>query len=562
MMKYRIYVPENGQATITSRFSLQELSLQNICVTQSPEDANVIVAALAEELAPFVNQYGSRRRYIIWCDEPLWSCIFQRFDISRVRVSSLPLSEINIPIEVMNCFTGDIFFSNYHFLNESYHLSFKQLSLASKRPRFHGALASSERRIAAFLTYRNETKWKFEHSSGIRSLNILRTRVALEGKIFNKVDIFGQGWPLGLAIKDDRYGSDGRDPFSVKLDDYRSYHFAWCPENTWAPYYVSEKIWHAIISGCLPIYYAGPQHTIYQDFPRNSFIDYFDFKDPIELFEFVDNISESEFNSRIALCFQSLQNSLLISQEGRVALQMQLSRFTDRLESLRQESMLKQIPIQNLFPEPNWRAILGSGPLTILDVGANDGGTSAQFANLFPDSHVYAFEPDQRPIARFRQRWAHLLQSRVTLFEGVVSDVDGEMDFFMSDGQSPDLSWYESGWDLSGSTKKPIGHLTDIPTITFDKVVIVKSIKLDTWASRSNVMSADLAWIDVQGAELNVIHGGGKLLSRTRFLYMEYSDKRLYEGQASVQELLGALPQFEVLQVYSGDVLFRNKMYP
>ena len=69
-----------------------------------------------------------------------------------------------------------------------------------------------------------------------------------------------------------------------------------------------------------------------------------------------------------------------------------------------------------------------------------------------------------------------------------------------------------------------------------------------------------MAWIDVQGAELNVIREGKKLLEQTRFLYMEYADKELYEGQANVQQLLAELPGFEVIQVYAGDVLLRNRL--
>ena len=561
-MTHKIYIPPNASSTITSRFSVAELNAHGIFVAERPEEANFIVAALAEELAPFVNQYGSDKSYLVWCDEPLWSYIYQKFDTSKVKVfsSSPARSTDEICINVMNCFTGDIYFNNQHFLNCSYHLDFERLRQTSKKSLFKESTSGENRKIAAFLTYRNEGKWNFDHSSGIRGLSNLRTRLAMEGRLFNKIDIVGQGWPSGMALKEDRAGVDGKDPFELKLEDYANYHFALCIENTWAPYYVSEKIWHAIISGCLPIYFAGPRHTIYQDFPRNSFIDYFDFKDPVELFEFVDRITEVEFNTRMTLCLDALQNSLLKSQEGRVSLQMQLHQFAERIKCMANEIDNKTIAMRNLFPSPNWNAILGIKNPVILDIGANDGGTSEQFARLFPESRIFAFEPDQRPIARFKQRLTYLPAGQVTLFECVVSDVNGEIDFFMSDGKGQDLNWYDSGWDLSGSIKKPIEHLTVMPNITFSNRISVKSTTLDTWAENNIVTNVDLAWIDVQGAELNVISQGKKLLDQTRFLYMEYADKELYEGQASVKQLLAELPGFEVLQVYAGDVLFRNRL--
>jgi FkbM family methyltransferase len=561
-MMYKIYVPPNAASTITSRFSVEELSTYGIHLAENPDETDVIVSALAEELVPFVNQYGSMKNYLVWCDEPLWSCTFQKFDTSRVKVfSSSPAHYTDeIFVNVMNCFTGDIYFNNQHFLNSAYHINFESLRQTSKKSLFKDSISAADRKIVSFLTYRNEGKWNFDHPSGIHGLSNLRTRVALEGRLFNKVDIVGRGWPSGMALKEDRAGVDGKDPFQLKLEGYENYHFALCFENTYAPYYVTEKIWHAIIAGCLPIYFAGPQHTIYQDFPRNSFIDYFDFKDPIELFEFVDSITEVEFNSRMTLCLDALQNSLFKSQEGQIPLQMQLSQFAYRIKSISSETVTKPIAMHDLFPTPNWQQILGNKNPIILDIGANDGGTSEHFARSFPESRIFAFEPDERPIARFKQRLTYLPAGQVTLFEGVVSDVNGEIDFFMSDGKGQDLTWYDSGWDLSGSIKKPIEHLNLMPNITFPNKISVKSTTLDTWAENNAVIHVDLAWIDVQGAELNVISQGKNIMDKTRFLYMEYADKELYEGQASVKQLLAELPGFEVLQVYAGDVLLRNRL--
>lgn len=70
--------------------------------------------------------------------------------------------------------------------------------------------------------------------------------------------------------------------------------------------------------------------------------------------------------------------------------------------------------------------------------------------------------------------------------------------------------------------------------------------------------------MDVQGAESDVIAGGQKTLGRTRFIYTEYSDRELYEGQLSLRSILDLLPAFEVVTLYpreiEGDVLLRNKV--
>ncbi|WP_283812796.1 FkbM family methyltransferase [Bradyrhizobium cytisi] len=68
--------------------------------------------------------------------------------------------------------------------------------------------------------------------------------------------------------------------------------------------------------------------------------------------------------------------------------------------------------------------------------------------------------------------------------------------------------------------------------------------------------------MDVQGAESDVIAGGTHTLSNTRFIYTEYSDHELYEGQLSLQGILDLLPDFELIARYpraaEGDALLRN----
>ncbi len=71
--------------------------------------------------------------------------------------------------------------------------------------------------------------------------------------------------------------------------------------------------------------------------------------------------------------------------------------------------------------------------------------------------------------------------------------------------------------------------------------------------------------MDVQGAEADVIAGGMQTVSNTRFIYTEYSDRELYEGQLSLRAILDLLPSFEVAAHYprdvEGDVLLKNTRF-
>ena len=202
-------------------------------------------------------------------------------------------------------------------------------------------------------------------------------------------------------------------------------------------------------------------------------------------------------------------------------------------------------------------SLLGKNDPVILEIGCNDGGHTRDFLKLFPEATIFAFEPDPRARARFA---AAGQDSRIRLFDAAISDTDGEVDFHMSNGapSAEVAAQLPEGWDLSGSIRKPTGHLDALPWCTFDQQIKVKTLTLDSWCRNEGVDGIDFIWADVQGAEGDMIRGGTKALGNTRFLYTEYSDRELYEGQLSLRALLSLLPDFKVLHRFSGDVLLEN----
>ena len=114
------------------------------------------------------------------------------------------------------------------------------------------------------------------------------------------------------------------------------------------------------------------------------------------------------------------------------------------------------------------------------------------------------------------------------------------------------------GWDQSGSIRQPKNHLVEHPWVKFDKIISVPTCRLDDWCADHGISDIDFIWMDVQGAEGDVIAGGQRSISKTRFLYTEYSDTETYEGQLPLSQLLARLPTFKVLVKYAGDVLLKN----
>ncbi|WP_265164020.1 glycosyltransferase family 10 domain-containing protein [Salinimicrobium tongyeongense] len=200
----------------------------------------------------------------------------------------------------MNVYTGDVFTSAHTFHSDKINRQLDPLS-----PDFQ----FKHRKIVALMSY-----FKGEHATPLyrngRDIDLIkmRSRIALEGYAGGIIDIYGKGWPQGLAIEDSRSG----DWPTRKAEILENYSFNLCFENTIAHNYITEKIWDSIENYCLPIYY-GEGTGVYDVFPKNSFIDYADFKHPEELFNFIKKMKSDEFKLRLNSCID-IYNS--ISKQG------------------------------------------------------------------------------------------------------------------------------------------------------------------------------------------------------------------------------------------------------
>lgn len=199
----------------------------------------------------------------------------------------------------------------------------------------------------------------------------------------------------------------------------------------------------------------------------------------------------------------------------------------------------------------------------ILEIGCNDGSQTCWLAKMFEHGTIYCFEPEPRAIRRFKEKVGQ--HSNINLFEMALSDKNGELTFHQSAGhlnkKDHNNEEMPEGWDLSGSIKKPKLHLITHPSITFDQSITVKTTTLDDWCNEHSIEVIDFIWMDVQGAELDIFRGGKNALSKTRFIYTEYSNIEIYEGQATLPELLQHLKTFKIIMRYQNDVLLKNTQF-
>ena len=206
-----------------------------------------------------------------------------------------------------------------------------------------------------------------------------------------------------------------------------------------------------------------------------------------------------------------------------------------------------------------FRSRFTSEPTTVLEIGANNGSDTVRLLETFGSATIHCFEPDPRALAMLRAR---VTSERAHIHPFAISDADGHLEFFQSGGAPPGSeNQFSEGWHYSSSIRRPTGHLEEFPWCTFDTTIEVRSVRLDTWFEQQAISSIDFIWADVQGAEGDLIAGGRTALAHTRFLYTEFSDVELYEGQKTLGGLLEMLPGWRIAQRFRSDVLLENTAF-
>lgn len=199
------------------------------------------------------------------------------------------------------------------------------------------------------------------------------------------------------------------------------------------------------------------------------------------------------------------------------------------------------------------RRLVNKSDAVIFELGAHTGGDTRRFLRSFRKGQVFAFEPDPRAISTWKKTTR---SNRAKLVEVAIGAEDGEISFHQSDGQR---DRYKTGWDRSGSIRAPKAHLEDDPDITFENSITVPMRSLDSWCSENGIKQIDFIWADLQGAERDLIKGAQQMLPNVRYLYTEYSNRELYEGQWTLDQIQDALPNHQLLKTWSGDALFGLK---
>lgn len=185
----------------------------------------------------------------------------------------------------------------------------------------------------------------------------------------------------------------------------------------------------------------------------------------------------------------------------------------------------------------------------IVDLGSYDGSDAWWMAQAVAGKprKMIMVEADKENYARVEQVAKTI---GATSIFGAISDHTGESEFW---------ACYTGEGRGSGSIQKPTGHLIEKPWYDFRLLDSkIPCYSLDDIFAKEGLGHIDLLWVDIQGAEANMIRGGQNALRLTRYLFIEAEKRILYDGQVIQADLLKMLPGWTVIGDFDFNLLLRN----
>ncbi|MGZ3885278.1 MAG: FkbM family methyltransferase, partial [Bacteroidia bacterium] len=166
--------------------------------------------------------------------------------------------------------------------------------------------------------------------------------------------------------------------------------------------------------------------------------------------------------------------------------------------------------------------------LTLFDVGANIGQTSAELAGKFSNSTIYAFEPDASTYVKLQEA-TKALKNIKTFNIGFGSAAEKvEMNLNRNSGGNSILPLSENIKDFAvGEWTEKVGSAQ------------IELSTLDRFCQEQQIKGIDLLKMDVQGYELKIIEGGVKTVRPdfTKVVFVEVLFVELYKNQAYFKDI-------------------------
>jgi FkbM family methyltransferase len=193
-----------------------------------------------------------------------------------------------------------------------------------------------------------------------------------------------------------------------------------------------------------------------------------------------------------------------------------------------------------------FRLVRALKPDLFVEVGAKDARTSVRARRYLPDARVVAFEPNPHNFRRFD---GEERLGGIEFLPYAIADRNGPITFNVITGLNGEAMPVTTG---QGSI-----HRRSDPTAVLEPVT-VQAVTLDSFFADDAYGSAAL-WIDVEGAQREVLVGAERVLAKTTCIIIELEDRPLWQGhwmRPQVLDFLAAAGFFPIARDFQSRYQF------
>jgi FkbM family methyltransferase len=178
----------------------------------------------------------------------------------------------------------------------------------------------------------------------------------------------------------------------------------------------------------------------------------------------------------------------------------------------------------------------------IFDVGANIGDYAEELKHIFPESRIYAFEPNSNTFKKLKEK---INATDIQAFcVGLSSSASKQKVYtYASDDESQHASVYKEVLsDLHGAT--------DILEIDFE------TISLDEFCIQQEIKKIDFLKIDTEGHELEVLSGAKRMISEgnIRIIQFEFNEMNVI-SRVFLKDFYHILVDYDIYRIDSNRLI-------
>ncbi len=172
----------------------------------------------------------------------------------------------------------------------------------------------------------------------------------------------------------------------------------------------------------------------------------------------------------------------------------------------------------------------------ILEIGSQNGEDTIKLSSLSPFNKVFAFEPDPRLESFLTNKFKKI--KNIIFFPYAVTNLKGPLKFYASEIKGKNFKNSGSSSLFKSSENDNSSQVFEVKTIALNEINEIKDNKIL------------LIWIDVQGAEKQVIKSGKSFFANSKLIWIEYGEDK-YEEFLTREELINMFSHSHYVSIFS-----------